>query len=146
MTDNEKDALWVVAGIGAVVILALFLLRRRDTAPSPIAQSSPSSPPTFTLTYPGNQGWVAAPNGLPLAVVSPDNGCGCGCGGCENSTAQIAPGINSLLTYYTSQSRSVFDNYEKNIYSSIPDTVTQYFNNPVGYAASTSSQAIFRSA
>jgi hypothetical protein len=137
MDAKEKTALWVVGGIAALVLLYVFIARRS------VSQSPASAPETLNYTaYPAG-GFSTAPNGLSLPSVSSNDGCGCG--GCSGASTQIVPGIQSLIDYYTSRSKDVFNNYENSVYSSIPDTVTQYFNNPVGYQASVGAQSIFKS-
>lgn len=134
MTKNEKVALWVSGAIGIVVLIWIIMMRRSVSAPGP----SPYGPNQIQISYPGQTPWTGSANGLPtVPTVST------GCNSCSQGSG-IFTSLGNMLNSYTSQSKDLFDTYQQQVYASYPDSVAQYFNNPVGATESAQSRAVMR--
>lgn len=133
MSKNEKMALWVSAAIGIIVLVWLMIVRRNASSAAP----SPYGPGTIQLAYPTQTPWTASANGLPTVPADTSGGCN----SCSRGSG-IFNSIGGLLNYYTSKSKNIFDNYQAQVFAAYPDSVTQYFNNPVGASESRNMQLI----
>lgn len=138
MTKQDKIAAMVVSAIG-IIVLAWIMYMRRTTSSAPV---SPYSPGTIGQAYPGTSPWQIAANGLPSVGATSDSGSGC-CG-CSSGSSGIFNSMTNMLQYFQSKSSKMFDNYQASVYAAYPDSVTQYFNNPVGASESRTSMAIMR--
>lgn len=123
MSKNEKMATWVAAAIGIVVLLWMIFMRRSSASQGPTS----NSPNQIQVAYPTQTPWTSSANGLPTVPID-DSG---GCNSCSRGNG-IFNSIGGLLNYYKSKSKDIFDDYQKQVYEAYPDSVSQYFNNPVG--------------
>lgn len=137
MSKNDKIAAFVAGGVGLVVLIWMMYMRRA----SPSTLPTSNSPGSIGTAYPGTNPWNIAANGLPSsgAVASPNSCCGCSSG-----SSGIFTSLGNMLNYFQSKSSSMFDDYQKQVYSAYPDSVTQYFNNPAGASMSSNSREIMR--
>lgn len=138
MTKNDKIAVGVVAAIGIVVLIWMMLMRRSSAANT--VQPTSNSPGAIGTAYPGRNPWKLAANGLPTPGATASDGC-CGC---NSGSSGIFNSMGKMLDYFQSKSGSMFDDYQRNVYNAYPDSVSQYFNNPVGASESNRARAVFR--
>jgi len=162
MPKAEKISIWMFLGVVVLVVGYIFVSRRNASTASAVttAQPNAATPNYLSYNYPGtNPNWsgnavglptlaqVAAPGGLTINLGSPSgstssSGCGCGCasspsaGGCSTTSGNIYSSLASLISSYGAGATQAFDAYQKQVYESYPDYVSQYFNNPVGYSQS----------
>lgn len=136
MSKNDKIAAMIAGGVGLVVLIWMIIMRRA----APAAPVSAYSPGSIGTAYPGTSPWNLSANGLPTVSTTPDAGSSC-CG-CNSGSSGFFTSLNSMLQYFQTKSSGMFDNYQKQVYSAYPDSVTQYFNNPVGASMSASAQKI----
>jgi hypothetical protein len=124
LSNDEKHGLWIAALIIGALILWL-LLRNKSAATT--ASSSPSYT-TYNLS-PGQYSGTAS--GLPTIPAATVSDCGCGGGA---TTGGFYASLNDMLQTFMQGATAAFNSYENNVYSTQPDFVTQYFNNPAGVA------------
>lgn len=125
MTKHEQNALLIVGGVGAVIIVLLMLYRRSDAAPG----SDSLTPGSYAPGAPYN---------------APPSRAGSSCCGCSSQSATIYNSLNAMLDAFQKGSADNMDRYEKAVYSSYPASVVQYFNNSSGAQAFAQSQATFK--
>lgn len=138
MSKNDKIAAFVAGGVGLVVLVWMMYMRR--VAPETLPTSNSTG--TIGTAYPGSNPWQIGANGLPTsgAVASPNSSC-CGC---SSGSSGIFSSLGNMLNYFQSKSSTMFDDYQRQVYSAYPDSVTQYFNNPVGASMSNTQREIMR--
>lgn len=134
MSKNEKVALWVSAAIGIIVLIWLMIVRRSTIEQGPTS----NGPNQIDLAYPTQTPWTASANGLPTIPYDPNSS---GCNSCSKNNG-IFNSLGGLLNYYMSKSKDIFNNYQQQVYAAYPDSVTQYFNNPVGASQSSQFQMV----
>lgn len=151
MSEREKKVmLWMTIGV-AVIVIILLLLRRANGGNAANGAPVDFAPEYLQYNFPGNSyqiyngklpgigNWTGTATGLPtIPAMSSDSGCGCSSGssGFFSSTQQ-------MLDQFMTGASEAFNNYEDNVFSSYPDSVTQYFNNPAGAGMSNTARHAF---
>lgn len=142
-------ALWVMATIGGLIILWLLLRGKMGTILSSnivnnITNNSPGTLPNgnaYTIASPGSRNWVGGASGLPTIAPLDESDCGC----TSINGGNFFTSINDMLNQFMNGASAAFDDYESNVFNGYPDSVTQYFNNPVGAVQSQNDSRVFNS-
>lgn len=133
LKKGEKTALWITGGVLLVVIIWLLLARKAAAASTPLSITLGGSTPDYlSYNFPGGGNWTGTATGLP-SIPAASDGSSCGCSSGSNG---FYTSLNQMLSAFQQGAQNAFSTYVSDVFSSFPSSVTQYFNNPAGAAAS----------